>query len=166
MATRAEQARVEAQRSGRAKRERSEPTARPRATTRSGAKTRGSAKATFAREPRSAAGRATRKSTRAAANRSKPESTMEIREELQKGTPTARFRRASAASACVGGEGDRAPPVRRAGARNRASAPRPIAVGATSGATRTLLGPSFLQGVALQSRCPTPIFAPRRIELR
>lgn len=52
-------------------------------------------KATYALEE-SENGRPSRKSTRKSANRSKPDSNLTAREALQKGTPTARFRKARA----------------------------------------------------------------------
>jgi hypothetical protein len=52
-------------------------------------------KATYALED-TANGRVSRKSTRKSANRAKSDTNFNLRENLQKGSPTARFRKASA----------------------------------------------------------------------
>jgi hypothetical protein len=86
MATRSEQARADAQRKGRGgdKKQPSEPKKLSRA------KRHAAKKATFALEEGS------RKSSRKSANRAKPESTLEIREEFQRNTPQQRHDRAAA----------------------------------------------------------------------
>lgn len=53
-------------------------------------------KATYAFEPEAADGSRTRKSTRKSANRAKPDAALNGREALQKGSPTARYRRSAA----------------------------------------------------------------------
>jgi hypothetical protein len=55
-------------------------------------------KATYALEE-SGAGRPSRKSTRKSANHAKPDAGLNVREELRKGSPTARYRRAHAQTA-------------------------------------------------------------------
>lgn len=100
MATRAEQAHAEAQRTGRAKRA---AAGSGRSRTRKTGHVE--AKATQPREPRSASGRASRKSTRSGANRAKSTSPAEIREGIQKGSPEAKARRSSARAKRVRGHG-------------------------------------------------------------
>jgi hypothetical protein len=55
---------------------------------------RAGAKATWAREAPSPSGRVSRKSTRASANRAKPDSNLDLREQRTKGSPASRFRKA------------------------------------------------------------------------
>lgn len=53
-------------------------------------------KATYALDPQAAPGRPSRKSTRKGANHAKPDTNLTNREQMQKGSPTARARRAVA----------------------------------------------------------------------
>jgi hypothetical protein len=90
MATKAERAHAENQRTGAAAKRKSK---------RSSAKKRAGhteSKATYAREGRDAKGRASRKSTRASSNRAKPDAAMNIREELVMSSPASRARHARA----------------------------------------------------------------------
>ena len=59
-------------------------------------------KATHALEP-DRRGRPSRKSTRKSANRAKPDTNLNLREDLQKGSPEARFRKADAGAGRVRG---------------------------------------------------------------
>jgi len=61
------------------------------------------AKATWARERPSLEGRASRKSTRKSANRAKPDTNLNLREERVKGSPESRFRKARARNSRVRG---------------------------------------------------------------
>jgi hypothetical protein len=88
MATKAERAHAEGERTGAAKKRRAKAgtsTAKKRAG-------RTQAKATYAREGRDAKGRASRKSTRSSSNRIKPDAPMNIREELVMASPSSRAR--------------------------------------------------------------------------
>jgi hypothetical protein len=85
MATRSEQFHAEEQRKGRARPKKKSSTKK--------AGGRIAKKATFALE-RSPGKRPSRKSTRKSANRSKPQHTLEIREEIQKGSPERKAERA------------------------------------------------------------------------
>jgi hypothetical protein len=98
MATRAERAHADSQRTGAA-------TKRATGAKKATKKRRGhtSAKATVAREERSADGRASRKSTRGSANRAKAGSSLDIREELQMSSPESRSRNALAKTKRVRG---------------------------------------------------------------
>ncbi len=110
MATRSEQSRAEEQRSRRAansgtkKTGGSKPGVAPR--DRSASKEHAGKKATYALEA-PIEGRPSRKSTRKSANRSKPDSGMNIREALQKGTPEAKYRKARAGSVRARGSGSK-----------------------------------------------------------
>src|SRR5262245_57701035 len=92
MATRADQFRYAAQR------------AKPKKAKASRRKPKGSGetnlhaahKATHALEPRSKAGRASRKSTRSSANHAKSDTQFNLKEAIVKGSPEARYRRAAA----------------------------------------------------------------------
>ncbi len=106
MATRAESRRAEEQRHGitpkarkraRAKKTRAQKLGAPHPATHAGAK------ATYALEIPSKKGRASRKSTRASANRSKPDSNLVLREGRRKGSPESRSRRARARTRRVRG---------------------------------------------------------------
>ncbi len=90
MATRSEQFRAEAQRKSRGKKRTGN--AKPGKPAR--AKKHAEKKATFALEE--TGGKRSRKSSRKSANRAKPESTLEIREQIQKGSPERVFERAAA----------------------------------------------------------------------
>lgn len=59
------------------------------------------AKAAYALEKPSKTGKASRKSTRASANRAKADTNLNLREEMTKGSPTSRFRKARAKGARV-----------------------------------------------------------------
>jgi hypothetical protein len=85
MATKAERAHAESEKTGGAAK---------RGRKKSGAKKAAHAqsKATYAREGRDAKGRASRKSTRASSNRAKPDAAMNIREELVMASPASRAR--------------------------------------------------------------------------
>ena len=88
MATRAERAHAESQRTGAAAKR------RPSQKTSGGTKRKGraEAKATYDREERDANGRASRRSTRGSGNRAKPDAAMNIREELVMASPSSRAR--------------------------------------------------------------------------
>ncbi|HVY44907.1 MAG TPA: hypothetical protein VHB21_03470 [Minicystis sp.] len=107
MATRSEQARAKEQRKGARpsiRAGRSKPGVEP--AERSREKEHAGRKATYAiEEPR--AGRPTRKSTRKSANRSKPDASFNLREQLQKGSPEARARRSRAKTARPRGSASR-----------------------------------------------------------
>ena len=60
-------------------------------------------KATYALEKPSKAGKSSRKSTRAGANRGKADTNLNLREERAKGSPESRFRKARAKSSRVRG---------------------------------------------------------------
>lgn len=94
MATRAERHRTEEQRKGRGATTRvgrSKPGAKPDARTRE--TKRAGRKATYALEE-GTVGRPSRKSTRKSANRSKPDASLNAREQLKKNSPAARYRKA------------------------------------------------------------------------
>ena len=61
------------------------------------------AKATWARERPSPEGRVSRKSTRASANRARPDTNLNLREDRVKGSPEARFHKAQARDVRVRG---------------------------------------------------------------
>ncbi len=90
MATRSEQYKANSQRKsrGNARKGASKP-GKP-----SRAKKHAAKKATYALEEKSAT--RSRKSSRKSANRAKPESTLEIREQLQKGSPERAYEKAAA----------------------------------------------------------------------
>lgn len=98
MATKAEQAHAEVQRRGPAggrrklRPGRGKPGTSPR--DRSRASKRVAKKATYAFE--GGGGRPSRRSTRKSANRAKPDASLNLTEQLVKGSPEARFRRAKA----------------------------------------------------------------------
>jgi hypothetical protein len=113
MATRSQQSRAEEQRARSAANSRD-----PRKTKRKAARTKpGVPKSARSADKKHAGKKATyvleeplgkrtsRKSTRRSANRSKPVSTLEQREQVVKGTPTARFRKARARSTKPRGHG-------------------------------------------------------------
>ena len=105
MATRAEQAHADAQRTSKAGRRaaaKSKSKSGPAAAPRRG---RSASKATVARESPGPDGRTSRKSTRKSANHMKSTSTVEIREGIQKGSPEAKARRARARTSRVRGSG-------------------------------------------------------------
>ncbi len=96
MATQAEQHRAEEQRTNRAPRVRqgrSKPGVAPKVRAR--AKKHAEHKATYALEETNGK-RPSRKSTRKSANRSKPDAALNAREQLQKGSPEQRARKARA----------------------------------------------------------------------
>jgi hypothetical protein len=96
MATRSEQYHANEQRRGRGKKTRSgrtKPGVAP--SNRSRAKKHAGRKATYALEETESA-KPSRKSTRKSTNRAKPDANLNAREALQKGSPEARFRKASA----------------------------------------------------------------------
>lgn len=93
MATRAEQAKATGQRTGSAKKAAAKKARKPATNGASKRTGHSESKATYAREPRDAKGKATRKSTRGSANRAKADSSFNIKEEAQKTAPDARFRR-------------------------------------------------------------------------
>jgi hypothetical protein len=108
MATRSQQSRAEEQRQRSAANSRKKKTGGskpgiPRSA-RSADKGHAGKKATYALEA-PVAKRASRKSTRRSANRAKPASTIEQREEVVKGTPTARFRKSRARATKPRGHG-------------------------------------------------------------
>src|SRR5262252_5383376 len=98
MATRSEQFRAMQSRRGQSKaaRKKRAMSSKPgiAASDRSREKVHAGKKATYALETVTTA-RPTRKSTRKSANRSKPDAAFNLREELQKGSPQERFRKAS-----------------------------------------------------------------------
>src|SRR5690242_6141841 len=102
MATKAETRHAEEQRHGitrraqkhaKAKKTRADRRGAPRASAHAGAK------ASYARETPSPRGRVSRKPTRASANRAKPDTNLNLREERDKRSPENRFRKARARSA-------------------------------------------------------------------
>ena len=62
-------------------------------------------KATYAEEPKREHGPPSRKSSRKSANRSKPDSNLNLREEMQKGSPESTFRKTRAKRSRVRGGG-------------------------------------------------------------
>jgi len=110
MATRSEQQQVERQRRGITRRARKRAAARKSRGT-SHAREHAGSKASYALERPSRKGKASRKSSRASANRAKPDTNLNLREEMVKGSPESRFRKARAKSATVRG--------RRSGPRSR-----------------------------------------------
>lgn len=104
MATRAEQFRTEEQR--RASRAQSRPAARKKTTRAASAATKPAkvpSHATYAFEAPTADGRRSRKSTRASANRAKPDTNFNLRESMVKGSPEARYGKARAKTTRVRG---------------------------------------------------------------
>jgi hypothetical protein len=107
MATRSEQQHADEQRRGardtstNRRINRSKPGSAP--SDRSRSKKHAERKATHALEP-DREGRPSRESTRKSANRAKPDTNLNLREELQKGSPEARFRRANAGAGRVRGK--------------------------------------------------------------
>ena len=101
MATRSEQFRATEARHGQSEgaAQRRAARSKPGATSeqRSRSKVHADKKATYALEP-ATSGRPSRKSTRKSANRSKPDTAFNLTEQLKKGSPEARFRRARAQS--------------------------------------------------------------------
>ncbi len=106
MATKAEQQRADQQRRGpkpkaqrraKARRTRAEKLGTVHPTEHAGSK------ASYALEPPSRAGKSSRKSTRGGANRAKPDTNIELREDIVKGSPESRFRKARARSVRVRG---------------------------------------------------------------
>jgi hypothetical protein len=96
MATRAEQYHAEAQRTGRGGERKSVVTqGGGRKRKRSPAKEHAAKKATYALEQPSGR-RRSRKSTRKSANRARSDTSFNLREEMQKGSPEQRFRKARA----------------------------------------------------------------------
>ncbi len=91
MATRSEQFRSESQRKGGAKKKRKNP-AKTKPTR---AKGHAAKKATYALEEKSAK-RPSRKSSRKSANRAKPDAALNVREEIQKGSPERAYEKAAA----------------------------------------------------------------------
>jgi hypothetical protein len=105
MATRSEQYRAQSQRTGRGgKRKAQQNQAGGRRRKRTRAKLHTRAKATYALEPTSGK-RPSRKSTRKSANRAKPDTNFNLREEMQKGSPEQRARRARAVASRARGGG-------------------------------------------------------------
>jgi hypothetical protein len=101
MATIGEQQHAEEQRRGLTPRAKKRGAARKTRAEKFGAEhatRRAGEKASYALERPSRTGRASRKSTRAEANRSRPDTNMNLRDALTKGSPEARFRRARAQS--------------------------------------------------------------------
>ena len=86
MATKAERAHAEGERTGAATKRVAKKTARAKRAGRT------QTKATYAREGRDAKGRASRKSTRSSSNRARPDAAMNIREELRMASPSSRAR--------------------------------------------------------------------------
>ena len=110
MATRAESARAASQRHGitpkarkraKAKKSRAEKFGAPHPSGHAGAK------ASYALEVPSKKGRSSRKSTRSSANRSKPDTNLNLREEITKRSPETRFRKARAKASRVRGSSGR-----------------------------------------------------------
>jgi hypothetical protein len=106
MATRAEARHAEDQRHGitprakkraKARKTRAEKLGKPHESGHAGAK------ASYAREAPSIGGRASRKSSRSSANRSKPDTNLNLREERDKRSPENRFRKARARGSRVRG---------------------------------------------------------------
>jgi len=81
-------------------------------------------KASYALEAPSKDGRVSRKSTRSSANRAKPDSNLTLREQRQKGSPTARARKARARASRVRAHRRIEPPTPRQDARARTSCVR------------------------------------------
>ena len=107
MATRSEQNHADEQRHGQRDTKtnkrvnRSRPGSAP--SDRSRSKKHAERKATHAIEP-DRKGRPSRESTRKSANRAKPDTSLNLREELQKGSPETRFRKAAAGADRVRGK--------------------------------------------------------------
>jgi hypothetical protein len=110
MATRSEQFHANEQRRGETPDDQRRRAARSKPgvplTERSRAKKHAEKKATYALEETAAGAQPSRKSTRKSANRAKPDTNLTLRESLQKGSPEARYRRASAQRSHSGGSGE------------------------------------------------------------
>lgn len=102
MATKSEKFHADEQRTGNDKAERADRS-KPGipAEKRSHEKPHAEKKATYAIEP--ASDKPSRKSTRKSANRSKPDTNLNLRENLQKGSPEAKFRKEKAQTTKVRG---------------------------------------------------------------
>ena len=103
MATRAEQFRTQAERQSAPKKKRP---VKPKMTRADQAKARlphTMKSASYALEQPAADGRRSRKSSRSSANRAKPDASFNLREQLVKGSPEARFRKSKAANTRVRG---------------------------------------------------------------
>jgi len=99
MATRAEQIRQQQERHGLSLRARKREAAKKTRAEKFGEPhpaRRAARKASYALDVPSKAGVASRKSSRAAANRIKPDANLNLREERQKGSPTSRYRKTRA----------------------------------------------------------------------
>lgn len=106
MATRAEAFRANEQKHGQDSTKKQKAGSKPgaRASAKTRAKEHAAKKATYALEAPVAAGtRPSRKSTRKSANRAKPDADLTLREQLVKGTPENRFRKAHAKQSRVRG---------------------------------------------------------------
>lgn len=106
MATRAESHHAEEQRRGPTPKARKRAKAKKTRAQKLGSThpaTHAAAKASYALEAPSKKGRVSRKSTRASANRAKPDSNLVLREERRKGSPENRSRKARARSRRVRG---------------------------------------------------------------
>lgn len=106
MATKAESVHAREQRHGLTPRARKRGKAKKTGADRLGAaheSKRAGAKATYAQEAPSKSGRASRKSTRGSANRSKPDTNLVLRAERKVRAPTSRARRARARATRVRG---------------------------------------------------------------
>jgi hypothetical protein len=106
MATRAQSLHAEEQRHGVTERARKRKKARKTRAEKLGAPhemKHAGKKASYAREVPSAEGRSSRKSTRSSANRAKPDTNLNLREEREKGSPENRFRKAKTRGARVRG---------------------------------------------------------------
>jgi hypothetical protein len=90
MATRSEQFRADAQRTGKKKKRKNPEAKKP-----TRAKSHAAKKATYALEE-AGGKRPSRKSSRKSANRAKPDSGLNIREEIQKGSPERAYEKAAA----------------------------------------------------------------------
>ena len=99
MATRAEQYRAGQARRGRSNGAKQKAGSKPglARSDRSHSKVHAAKKASYALEPERAA-RPSRKSTRKSANRAKADASLNLREQLQKGSPEARFRKSQVRS--------------------------------------------------------------------
>ncbi len=105
MATRAESYRARAERSPKAnpKRKRHASIKKPKKGAWSHEKHHAGVKATHAYEPSAPGARPSRESTRASANRSKPDAGFEVTEEVRKGAPQVRARKERAKATRVRG---------------------------------------------------------------
>jgi hypothetical protein len=115
MATRSEQEHDAQQRRGQTAKAKKRSLARKSRAEKFGtehATKRAGGKASYALERPSRTGRASRKSTRGGANRSKRDANMDLREQRTKGSPEARFRRARAKATRARGRPAGAPRAR------------------------------------------------------